>query len=271
MIMPRSFVPRPRRGTKVGSSFLRVVAALTAIAVLAALGGRAQAAGLTSGRLLYPDLGVAPLDEVYLVSSGGKRELRFTTKIVNVGEGPMAVAALRMNVHSDFATWQRVRKSGGGWAQLRTPDVKLVYIGSREHGHWHVRRAARYRLVRLDTGKPVRTGVKVGFCYFDDTTYRASLPGAPQRPVYAKAACGTPGDLRILTGISVGWLDAYYWRIPGQSLDVTGLPSGRYRLSVTADPENWFRETNERNNTTWVDFSFSPQRGATQLRHGPRP
>jgi hypothetical protein len=75
----------------------------------------------------------------------------------------------------------------------------------------------------------------------------------------------------VLTGISVGWLDAYDWRIPGQAIDVTGLPSGRYRVSVTADPENWFRETNERNKATWVDFRYRSARGATQLRHGPQP
>jgi hypothetical protein len=55
-------------------------------------------------------------------------------------------------------------------------------------------------------------------------------------------------------GVSVGWKDDYYWRIPGQEIDITSLPNGKYRLLVEVDPRNYFRETNERNNVTWVDL-----------------
>jgi hypothetical protein len=55
-------------------------------------------------------------------------------------------------------------------------------------------------------------------------------------------------------GVSVGWKDDYYWRIPGQEIDITSLPTGKYRLLVEVDPRNYFRETNERNNVTWVDL-----------------
>ncbi|WP_204312910.1 hypothetical protein, partial [Stenotrophomonas maltophilia] len=44
-----------------------------------------------------------------------------------------------------------------------------------------------------------------------------------------------------------------------QRLDVTGLPDGRYRLVATADPEDWFREVGEKNNSAWalVDLETS--------------
>jgi hypothetical protein len=264
--------PRHSRGVEGASSGGKalVAAVLTLLGLLGVLWvGRLDAAGAV--KLLFPDLGVARLDQVFLVTSGPRRELRFTTKIINVGQGPIEIAAARMNTRSPFTTWQRVKRAGGGWTQIETPDVRLVYIGSKEHGHWHVRAAARYELVRLDSGRRIKTGVKVGFCYFDDTSYRVSLPGAPKSAVYPKAACGRPADLRIVTGISVGWLDAYYWRIPGQAIDVTGLPTGRYRLSVTADPRNWFRETNERNNATWVEFRLDATSGVSALRHGRAP
>ena len=57
-------------------------------------------------------------------------------------------------------------------------------------------------------------------------------------------------------GTSVGWKDDYYWRIPGQAMDITALPAGKYRLRVTVDPENWLQESNERNNVTWVDLEI---------------
>ena len=57
-------------------------------------------------------------------------------------------------------------------------------------------------------------------------------------------------------GLSPGWQDPYTWTLPDQRLDITGLPDGRYRLVAMADPNNWFRETNERNNTTWVDIEL---------------
>ena len=65
-------------------------------------------------------------------------------------------------------------------------------------------------------------------------------------------------------GLSPGWSDPYPWALPDQRLDVTGLEDGVYRLWATADPGGWFRETNERNNLTWVDLrltlSSSPPR-----------
>lgn len=42
-------------------------------------------------------------------------------------------------------------------------------------------------------------------------------------------------------------------------MDITSLPNGKYRLFVKADPKNWLRESNERNNVTWVDLRIGPQ------------
>lgn len=36
-------------------------------------------------------------------------------------------------------------------------------------------------------------------------------------------------------------------------IDIAGLKSDRYRLRATAHPANWFAETNNTNNSTWVD------------------
>ena len=55
-------------------------------------------------------------------------------------------------------------------------------------------------------------------------------------------------------GLSAGWQDPYTWALPDQRLDITGLPDGRYRLVATADPNNWFREVDEKNNDAWADI-----------------
>ena len=57
-------------------------------------------------------------------------------------------------------------------------------------------------------------------------------------------------------GLSVGWGDLYRYTLPDQFVDITGLGAGRYRLVVTADRQGWFSESNESNNSTWVDLQL---------------
>ena len=58
-------------------------------------------------------------------------------------------------------------------------------------------------------------------------------------------------------GLSRGWGDRYSYWLPDQYIDVAGLTSGRYRLQATADASNWFLESDESNNFTWVDIQIS--------------
>ena len=123
------------------------------------------------------------------------------------------------------------------------------------HDHWHVRDVEAYELIRLDNGRRVGTGVKHGFCYFDNTPSRLWLPGAPHSSVYG--GCGTAADLRVTAGLSVGWGDTYPAGIAFQWIDITGLKAGRYRLRATADPANWFAKTNNANNSTWINIKLT--------------
>jgi Lysyl oxidase len=227
------------------------------------------ATGQRPGQLL-PDLGVAPLQHLTVARTAeGRTLLRFTTRIANVGRGPLEIAASRRSRGAPFVAHQRIQSTGGSSSLVRTPGVRMVFVGSPAHGHWHVRGAARYELSRLDDGEVVRIRLKRGFCFYDSDPYRLTLPGAPDRFVYPRSGCGARSALRLHMGLSIGWLDTYYWRIPGQAVDLTGLPDGRYRLAVKADPRNWFRETNERNNRSWVDLELRD--GTVRvLRRSPR-
>jgi hypothetical protein len=240
-----------------------VVVGVAVAAVLAL--SRPPAAAAATDRL--PDLGMARLRDLSVdtTTRPGRRLLRFTTIIVNVGAGPFETIGRRSSTSTtQMAVSQRIRTSAGTYREISTPAV--MFWAGDGHDHWHVRDVEAYRLIRLDNGRRVGTGAKHGFCYFDNTAYRPWLVDAPSAPVYE--GCGTAGDLTVTTGLSVGWGDTYpAWRTL-QWIDITGLNSGLYRLRATADPANWFAETNNANNSTWVTLRLTGS-GVRVLTYGP--
>ena len=240
-------------------------------AVLSALVGAPSATGQSGSRALLPDLGVAPLKAPLIERTyTNQRRLRFTVSIANVGLGPMQIEGTRATTNDPFRTHQRIKRVDGSSLRVATPRVRLEFAGSERHGHWHIRGAARYELRRLSDGKPARIRTKRGFCLFDSTSHDLSLATAPKKSHYQRGWCGERAQRRLAMGISPGWKDDYYWRIPGQEMDITNLPHGRYRLFVRVDPRNWFRESNERNNTAWVDIEISDSLLVKVLGRSPR-
>jgi hypothetical protein len=68
-------------------------------------------------------------------------------------------------------------------------------------------------------------------------------------------------------GLSVGWVDDYSWVLPGQSIDVTAVPDGKYRLYATVDDQHWFREATRSNDLSWADIELSTKaNGARAVR-----
>jgi|RhiMetdeSRZDD1v2_1073273.scaffolds.fasta_scaffold07355_8 lysyl oxidase len=219
----------------------------------------AAGAGRSASAPRLPDLGVAPIEHSLLtIAMDGTKKLRFTVSIANVGAGPIEVDSSRPSTGGPWTSSQRIFRADGTSFRVATPGARMVFVGSKAHGHWHIRGAARYELVRKGSTTPVRIRYKRGFCLYDSTSYKLRLPGAPRRSTYPRDDCGKKSDLRLAMGVSVGWKDDYYWRIPGQEMDITNLSNGTYRLFVKADPRNWFRERNETNNVTWVDLRIGP-------------
>jgi hypothetical protein len=131
--------------------------------------------------------------------------------------------------------------------------------GGDGHDHWHIRRVATYRLFALDEdgqvvpGDKGRSDAKIGFCFFD---FERHLDRGPMAALYNRHSCGKRQDEAVDMGLSPGWNDTYDFALPGQSIDIEGLPDGPYRLRGEADDEGQFREVSRANNVTWVDLEL---------------
>jgi hypothetical protein len=117
----------------------------------------------------------------------------------------------------------------------------------------------RYRLLPLDTGAvgPERRGAKRGYCFFDGLLVAPDLPRARARPFYTFESCGEADWLSVRVGLSVGWGDIYPWHYAGQYIDLVGVPDGMYLVCLTADPDDAFDETFERDNDSWALIRLS--------------
>jgi hypothetical protein len=224
------------------------------------------------GHPVLPDLMPKPQLNVTTGKVDEKWHIFFSTIIVNVGRSDFVLRATR-----DGDTWtveQGIPFSGGG-AKIVPTDATLVW-GGDGHNHWHVKRVATVRLVPLDangrpTDGPSRADTKVGFCFYDHTR---EFDRGPAEPVFSAHSCGHKDDTLIGVGLSPGWNDTYRQSLPGQSIDVSGLPDGKYRLWTDIDEPGWFREARSHNNRTWIDLDLemTPQGlSANTIGRGPSP
>ena len=199
-----------------------------------------------------PDLSLKrPADLQIQTTSSGRRRLRFTSEIVNVGDGPFETRGSRSSTSvSTMSVSQRIYTTSG--SRSVATGVVARYAGDG-HDHWHVQEVARFDLYAITPGGPsLRRDAKVGFCFFDTNAYNLGLPGAPSSRQYVESGCGARSTLSTRNGISVGWLDRYAWNFAFQWIDITGLAAGDYFLKYTVDPNGRFLEKVEKNNCTWA-------------------
>jgi hypothetical protein len=188
-----------------------------------------------------PDLDQAPPDAVSIVERDGRLLLVFASAVDNVGPGPLVVDARR--VRDVMHTWQVV---GPHRYALR---VRLHYVRSATHQHWHFPDFERYELRRTRDGTIAGRDRKTGFCLNDAYETRAL-----NRPPVWTGRCGRrrPHARTVRQGISVGFGDDYVPEKEGQSIDVSGLPPGRYVLVHRVNPDRVLRERSYGNNAASV-------------------
>jgi hypothetical protein len=209
---------------------------------------------------VLPDLTFeAPRDLSVLAAVDGTRILFFSSLLVNQGEG-----ALLINAERNSASWQvEQRASAPSNLEPRPIDASPTFGGTVE-GRWQIVGLAEYALIPQKRGAADETRtVPAPLCLFDAILGR-------QGTRYGSEGCGSSESERLEMGLSAGAALELSWLMPGQSVDVSGLPDGRYRLEARADPRNVVAESNDDNNTGWVEFDFRAEgadgRPAVEIR-----
>jgi len=222
---------------------------------------------------LLPDLAVlAPRDFRIVVRDSGRRLLRFTTIIVNIGNGPFQLSgydddgfAAKKDI---LSVNQQILEPDGTFSRHHT--AATMFWSGDGHNHWHVTDLQVSKLQSLED-EEVGSVKKVGFCFVDNFRYGSSKP-----PHYTQAIsiCQTKGNGRVPMGVSAKWGDTYPYTFKYQWVDITGLPNGDYRLRVIADPADvpggLFIESNETNNVGWAKIRIQG-RQVTVLNKSARP
>ena len=194
-----------------------------------------------------PDLRtLSPFNLVLVeIPSSGRRLLRFSNSISNEGLIDLRLTG-RYDHHADaYEVAQYLPNADGGYGFFELGERHIEY--HPEHYHWHLDDFARYEVWTAAPGGVlrdlVRTNGKVSYCIMDTDR----LAGTNQASGYH--SCGP-----ALQGLSVGWADTYERHLPGQWVDISGLPDGFYALRSIVDPGNFLHELDDANNDVIVMF-----------------
>lgn len=251
----------------------RLIALASALALaMIGFGPVLTAQGAVTARL--PDLAVVPPFDIRLeTSSAGRRLLRFSTVVVNIGDGPFqlygydstdGLASRGDTLH----VRQQILQSDGTFRERNTTaTMKWAADG---HNHWHILDVQWFKLQNLHGTTLLRTA-KTGFCFLDSYPYGSAKPS---RYNSANFVCQSSLNGTVPMGMSVRWGDIYRSTIAFQWIDITGLPSGDYFIKIIVDPP-WetggrFQESNESNNRGWTRIHLT-RTSVTVVSRSPKP
>ena len=226
-------------------------ASAVAIVTLVPIDVSAQVLELQPNLVAFP---AAPLS-LSVVREGNATLLRFATTSWNNGSGPLELRAGEVSTDGQKRrVYQRIYLSDGGYYDRNAGEFEF----HPEHGHFHFGNYALYTLKPLNApGASLRQSSKTTFCLMDTTKVNTTLPGAPQSAVYF--TCGVE-----IQGISVGWGDTYGASLPGQSFDVTDLPTGDYDIIIDVDPKSQLLERTRVDNSSCLRVRLNPQARTVQ-------
>src|SRR3954453_15173383 len=202
--------------------------------------------------------------------SGARLCLRFDQVLGNIGTGPLDIrfdqpAGTTPVDDEQVPVRQRIYRSDGSFRDVASGSV----IWHAIHQHYHFNGFAQSELWLSDKhgarlgSAPVATGDKVSFCiattninpeYWARRAFGADAYPAPD----CLSPDSTSGGLdHFKQGMSVGWTDEYNWFLPGQYVEVSGIPNGDYVLDTTVDPTDRLIESDKTNNCGSVRVRLS--------------
>lgn len=252
---------------------LRLASALVAAASIAQFAGAPPVAAASD---LLPDLKMAPVYDVAIErGNNGKVRLRFGAIVWNIGQGFMEVRGTDRVKRKMTVLRQVLQRSDGGTRTIAGPVGIAAFYSGDHHDHWHISEFVIVSLFRVPTtGSPPPTDVrhlrKIGFCLTDLVKVPEALrpPGSGRR-AYPYWGCGNADSTKFKMGISIGWGDDYKPWFAHQSVNITGLAKGNYRMCVTPNPGGAWLESTIDNNSSWVDLAIDIARNnVTVLARG---
>ena len=186
----------------------------------------------------------------------------FSSSVVNVGAGPLVVVGSRATATGWMRADQLVHEAGSEPMIVRGVGT-IRYVQRRDHAHWHLLPFESYELRRAGERSVALRARKVGFCLGDGFEARTprTRPGKPPKPVFKGCGRNSPGLLRLVEGISVGYGDVYTPTLTGQSFDVSALPAGEYVVVHRVNPSRLLRESDYENNVASLRLRMSWPKG----------
>jgi hypothetical protein len=189
-----------------------------------------------------PDLAV---DRDDLLSSIVIDTRNFTATDCALDEGCIGAPGMRRLLRFDTAT----ENIGTADLEVGNPTSNACFTFSQCHQHYHFKGVGKYTLYKADGTTVAAVGHKQGFCLEDVRT----IPSLNPPPAQA----ATPFTCTD-QGLHIGYEDIYTNDLDCQWIDITGLPSGQYVLSVAINPSEYLPESNYGNNEEHVPVTIPP-------------
>jgi len=200
-----------------------------------------------------PDLITVP-DFLYqrtLDNQPGRTLLKLSNATPNIGDGPLEIVQGEIvNDTQVFVNQHIYRADGTFWER---PAGTFTFHEEHDHVHFDGWAAYRLRAMTEDggVGDILSEGEKVSFCLVDFYVYDRTNPNFRAPGLYT--SCGF-----TIQGITPGWADLYSLQVPGQHVDITGIPDGMYWLESEVDPDDKILEKDETNNASRVRVALGP-------------
>ncbi|MFN2389725.1 MAG: lysyl oxidase family protein [Actinomycetota bacterium] len=210
-----------------------------------------------------PDLAALPAWSLATSSRNERDYVDFAANVWNAGPGPLVVEGFRRSGTDTMDAYQYFYDPDGNVVG-RAPSGTFEYDDRRRHHHWHFEQFAQYSLVDRESAEVVRSG-KQAFCIVPTDAVDLTLKGATWTG-YSEdglhTQCGGSSSVWVREHLEPGWGDTYYQGIPGQSLEVTGLPNGWYYIRVHANPTGLLLDADPGNDVEQRMFFLGGEPGA---------
>ncbi|MCC6615233.1 MAG: hypothetical protein IT320_17295 [Anaerolineae bacterium] len=163
----------------------------------------------------------------------------------NSGQGALEVRGEFNPATEQTIVRQRIYAADGSFMECGIGE----FVWHPYHNHFHFADFALYQLWSLtpegESASVVATSSKLSYCLMDTNVIDRESPSFSWRRPYR-------GCNRYIQGMSSGWGDKYDAYLEGQSLDITGLPDGVYKLVSTSNPIPRVVESDYTNNTSVI-------------------